>query len=68
MLLARSYERARGKKAPRDPLARGTSWPSVIGWSLVSGSVVALAQIAAQRGAASVFERATGHRPPRPLV
>ena len=65
MLLERSYEKARGKKPPLDPLARGTSWPRVIGWTLVSGAVVALAQVGAQRGAASLFARATGHTPPR---
>ena len=65
MLLDRSFEKARGKKPPEDPLARGTSWPRVIGWSLVTGAVVALAQVGAQRGAASLFEQATGHRPPR---
>ena len=65
MLLDKSFEKARGKKPPQDPLARGTSWPKVIGWSLATAAVVALAQLGAQRGAASLFERATGHRPPR---
>ena len=65
LLLNKSYEKARGKKAPVDPLARGTSWPTVIAWSAATAIVVALAQVAAQRGAAGLFERATGHRPPR---
>ena len=65
LLLNKSYEKTRGKRPPLDPLARRTSWPKVIGWSVATGVVVALAQVAAQRGAASLFERATGHRPPR---
>ena len=65
MVLDRSFKKASGRKPPEDPLARGTSWPRVIGWSLVTGAVVALAQVGAQRGAASLFEQATGHRPPR---
>ena len=65
MLLDKSYEKARGKKAPRDPMARRTSWPAVIGWSIAGAVVVTLVQLAAQRGAASLFERATGHRPPQ---
>lgn len=65
LLLNRSYEKARGKRPPRDPLARGTSWPRVLGWSVATAVVVAVAQVAAERGAAGLFERATGHRPPR---
>lgn len=65
LLLNKSFEKARGRKAPVDPLARGTSWPMVIAWSAATAVVVALAQVAAQRGAAGLFERATGHRPPR---
>ena len=65
MLLGKSYQKARGKKPPRDPMARRTSWPAVIAWSIAGAVVVTLAQLAAQRGAACLFERATGHRPPR---
>ena len=65
LLLNKSYEKARGTDAPVDPLARGTSWPTVIAWSAATAVIVALAQVAAQRGAAGLFERATGHRPPR---
>ena len=65
LLMNKSYEKTRGKKPPRGPLARRTSWTKVIGWSVATAVVVALAQVAAQRGAASLFERATGHRPPR---
>ena len=65
LLMNKSYERTRGKRPPRDPMARRTSWAKVIGWSVATAVVVGLAQVAAQRGAASLFERATGHRPPR---
>jgi Protein of unknown function (DUF4235) len=65
LLLNRSFEKARGKKPPVDPLARGTSWPKVVAWSVATAVIVAVAQVAAQRGAAGLFERATGHRPPR---
>jgi hypothetical protein len=65
MLLNSSFEKVRGKKPPQDPLARGTSWPRVIGWSVATAAIVAIAQVGAQRGAAGLFERATGHRPPR---
>jgi len=65
LLLDEAYERARDRKAPRDPLARDTSFPLVLGWAAASAVVIGLAEIAAQRGAAHLFERATGHRPPK---
>ena len=65
LLLDEAYERAREKKAPRDPLARETSLPVAFGWAAASAVVIGLAEIAAQRGAARLFERATGHRPPK---
>ena len=60
-----TYEAARRKKPPQDPLARGTNWPAVIGWGLATAVVATLVQVAAQRGAAGLFEQVTGHRPPR---
>ena len=65
LLLDEAYERARDEDAPRDPLARGSSLPMVLGWAAASAVVIGLAEIAAQRGAARLFERATGRRPPR---
>jgi len=65
LLLDQVYERARNEKAPRDPLARDTSLPMVLGWAAASAMVIGLAEIAAQRGAARLFERTTGHRPPK---
>ena len=65
MLLDRAYEKTRGEDAPTDSLARGTSWPTVLGWTMATAVVVAVAQVGARRGAAGLFERATGHRPPR---
>lgn len=65
LLLDEAFERARDRKAPRDPLARDSSLLVVFGWAAASAVVIGLAEIAAQRGAARLFERATGHRPPR---
>ena len=64
MLMDRAWEKTRGERPPRDPLARGTSWPTVLGWTMATAVVVAVAQVGAKRGAAGLFERATGHRPP----
>ena len=66
LLLDEAYERAREEKAPRDPLARDTSLPVVLGWAAASAVVIGLAEVAAQRGAARLYKRATGRRPPKP--
>ncbi|HET9003028.1 MAG TPA: DUF4235 domain-containing protein [Gemmatimonadaceae bacterium] len=65
LLLDEAYERTRAKKAPRDPLARDVSLPAVLGWAAASAVVIGVTEIVALRGAARLFERATGHRPPK---
>ena len=65
LLLDEAYERARDEEPPRDLLEGGSSLPLVLGWTAASAVVIGLAELAAQRGAARLFERATGHRPPR---
>lgn len=63
--LSQGYQAVRGKQPPEDELARGTSWPAVLGWSMASAAVVALAQVLVQRGAAAGWKAATGMQPPR---
>ena len=64
-LIDKGWEKARGKRAPRDPLARGTSWPALIGWAAATAAVVGVSQIVAQRGAAAGWRRVVGSEPPR---
>ena len=64
-LLDKGWERTRGKKPPRDPLARGTSWPVVIGWAAATAALVGVSQVLAQRGAAFGWKRVVGSEPPR---
>ena len=63
--LSQGYKKVRGKMPPEDELARGTSWPAVLGWSVATAAVVAVAQVVAQRGAAAGWKLATGLQPPR---
>ncbi len=65
VLLDRGLEKAGGRKAPRDPLARGTSWPAVIGWAAATAAVVGVSQVLAQRSAAAGWRRVVGSNPPR---
>ena len=64
-LMDSAWQRARGKKPPRDPPARGTSWPVVLGWAAATAAVVGVSQVVAQRGAAAGWKRLVGTHPPR---
>lgn len=50
---------------PADPAGPETSWARAIAWTAASAVVIAVAQVAARRGAALLWERVTGERPPR---
>jgi hypothetical protein len=40
------------------------SWPQALGWAVALGVAVGVARVVAVRGAARVWEGATGERPP----
>jgi hypothetical protein len=63
--MSRGYEAVRGKKSPGDPRTRGSSWASVMGWSVATAVVVGLVQLLAERGAVAGWTYATGRQPPR---
>ncbi len=60
-----AWRLAREEEPPIDPDASTTSWGKAIAWTAITGVLVSVAQLAARRGAAIGWERATGHRPPR---
>jgi hypothetical protein len=49
---------------PANPAAPETSWPEAVAWAAASGVAIALARLAARRGAAGAWRKATGHLPP----
>ncbi|HWL37564.1 MAG TPA: DUF4235 domain-containing protein [Frankiaceae bacterium] len=49
---------------PANPAAPSTGWGEAIGWATASGVAIALARLAARRGAAGAWRKATGHLPP----
>lgn len=49
---------------PANPAAPSTTWGEAIGWAAASGVAIALARLAARRGAAGAWKKATGHLPP----
>jgi hypothetical protein len=49
---------------PRNPERLDVSWSAALGWTAVTGLAIALAGLAARRGAAAGWKRYTGRRVP----
>ncbi len=62
--LDKGWAKARGGEPPRNPASRETEWREALYWAIASGVAVAIARLIATRGAASAWERTTGHLPP----
>jgi hypothetical protein len=59
------WSAVRRDKPPRDPSMPGFSWPVALVWTVASAVAVGVAQLAARRGAAAGWKKATGRKPPR---
>ena len=64
--LSDAWRRVTGEEPPTDLDASDIDWRRVLAWTAASGVVVGLAQVAARRGAALMWYRVMGARPPRP--
>jgi len=53
-----------GKKPPENPADPDVDIWEAVSWAVVSGMLVGLARMLAQRRAASYYTRSTGHLPP----
>ncbi|WP_182526453.1 DUF4235 domain-containing protein [Nocardioides dongkuii] len=53
-----------GKKPPENPADPDVEIGEAVAWAVVSGVLVGLARMLAQRRAASYYARSTGHLPP----
>jgi hypothetical protein len=62
-VIERVWARARGSAPPGNPADPDTAWREAITWSLVSGAVIGVARLFAQRGAAEVWRRRRGDYP-----
>lgn len=58
------WRRVAGGDPPSNPASRTTRWRDAFGWAAASGVAYGVGRIVAERGAAEVWERATGHLPP----
>jgi hypothetical protein len=62
--LDKSWKVATGKKPPENPADPDVEIWEAVTWAVVTGAVIALARMLAQRRAASYYTRSTGHLPP----
>lgn len=60
----KSWTVATGKKPPANPADPDVELWEAVSWAMLSGTVVALARMLAQRRAADYYQRSTGHLPP----
>jgi hypothetical protein len=63
-VIDKSWTVATGKKPPENPADPDVDVWEAVAWATVSGTVVALARMLAQRRAAGYYRRSTGHLPP----
>lgn len=63
-LLTAVWKKATGKEPPANPEHPDVTWAEAASWAAVSGVVVGLARLVAQRQTAATWHRASGHLPP----
>ena len=62
--LAFAWRTATGKEPPANPEHPEVTWAEAATWAVVSGAVVGLARLIAQKKVAATWHRSTGHLPP----
>ena len=56
-VVEKAWVKATGKKPPKDPESPAVHWIEAVGWSVASGTTVAIARLLATRKAAGAWER-----------
>ena len=64
MAVTGGWKKVKRSDPPANPASPSTTWGEAIGWATASGVAIALARLAARRGAAGAWKKATGHLPP----
>ena len=62
-VVARGWRRVVGSDPPGNPAHQDVAWMDAILWALVSGAVVGLIRLVAQRTAAGAWHRVRGNYP-----
>ncbi len=60
----KSWKTATGKNPPENPADPDTQIVEAVAWAAVTGALIALARMLAQRKAAGYYTKSTGHLPP----
>lgn len=63
-LLTTVWKAASGKEPPSNPEHPEVTWPEAISWAVLSGAIVGVARLAAQKKVAASWHRSTGVLPP----
>jgi Protein of unknown function (DUF4235) len=61
--IAQVWRMAFGSEPPGNPAHPDVSWREAILWAVLAGALIGLVRLLAQRGAAGVWHRVTGHYP-----
>jgi hypothetical protein len=59
-----AWKAATGKEPPANPEHPAVTWAEAATWAVVSGALVGLARLIAQKKVASTWHRSTGSLPP----
>lgn len=62
-LMNSGWKLVRRDEPPQNPAARSVDWSEAIAWTVVTGVVVGLMRLVAERGAATGWRRVKGHYP-----
>jgi hypothetical protein len=63
-MLALVWKAASGKEPPANPEHPEVAWSEAVSWAVLSGAVVGVARLAAQKKVAASWHRSTGSLPP----
>lgn len=62
-LMNSGWKLVRRNEPPENPAARSVDWSEAIAWTVVTGVVVGLMRLVAERGAATGWRHVKGHYP-----
>jgi hypothetical protein len=63
-VLQLGWKTATGKQPPANPEHPEVTWGEAVGWAVISGAVIGVARMAAQRKVAASWHKSTGQLPP----
>jgi hypothetical protein len=63
-VIDKGWKATTGKNPPENPADPDVATGEAVAWAVVTGALIALARMFAQRRAAGYYAKSTGHRPP----